>query len=60
VWENHYCSGCRSTQRFLPTDKTVTFGGCTYLILLCEVCCKDLWRLIRENGKVVEREVSDA
>ena len=58
--ENHYCSVCLATQRFLATEKTVQVAQYTYLILLCEVCCKDLWRLVSENGSPVVQEVSDA
>jgi hypothetical protein len=57
--ENHYCSVCLETQRFLPTDRIISFRGFFYRVILCQECNHDLWRLVDDQGRPI-REATDA
>lgn len=57
--ENHYCSGCGATNRFLSTEKLIPFENRVYLVMNCQVCCKSIWRTVEEDGHPVLSEVCD-
>jgi len=57
--ENHYCSGCGASNRFLSTDKFVPYQNRKYLVMNCSNCCKSIWRLVEEDGKPILSEASD-
>lgn len=57
--ENHYCADCLKTNPFLSTGRVVSFSGNQYVVMVCIICTKYLWRLASIQGRLVMKEVSD-